>query len=248
MDMDRRYHLKLNRIHCLLALSLMCCSINVSAMGIRSFVALPLEQGGMIFRLQDLENTSRDGNIAIANFAYGLAGKHTLLFGIPYRFSPSVPHRSGDLSVLYRYIAWQQDSANATKRLGLLVGGLVPTNKASDGGAQAGAVATFYRDRHELDIDGVWAQGFNRSPNTARYDVSYQFRLYPAQYPESGLSAEWYAVIEYNGRWRQSNQLIHQATIGLQWIHPTWVLEGGLIQDINALHDTRIIVSARLHV
>jgi len=223
---------------------------SISAMGIRSFVVLPLEQGGMVFRLQDLHTLNNNNNVAIGNFAYGITGKQTLLLGLPYRLSPNDANRSGDLSALYRYTAWQQDFADGTYRLGLLGGGLIPTNNDSDGGAQGGAVATFYQGRHELDVDGLWGQGFGQSPNQAQYDLAYQYRLIPAEYPESGLAAEWDLDVEYNGRWRrqQSQQLIHQATMGLQWIHPTWVLEAGVIQDINGPHDTQFIMSARIHV
>lgn len=217
-------------------------------MGLRSFVALPLEQGGMVFRLQDLATLNKNSNIAIANFAYGITGKQTLFFSFPYRISPGGKNRSGDVSVLYRYTAWQQDFKDGTYRLGLLGGGLIPTNKISNGGAQGGAVATFYKGRHELDLDALWGQGFGRSPNRAQYDVSYQFRISPAEYPESGLSSQWNVVVEYNGRWLQKKHLIHQATAGLQWIHATWVLEGGVIQDINGRHATQLIVSARIHV
>jgi len=216
-------------------------------MGLRSFVALPIEQGGMVLRLQDLDTLNGNKNQAIANFAYGITGNQTLLFDVPYRLSPSGKHRSGDLSVLYRYTAWQQDFQDGTNRLGLLGGGLIPTNSASNGGAQAGAVATFYRGRHEVDVDGLWGEGFRKSPNKARYDISYQFRLTPAEYPESGLHSQWNAVMEYNGRWQQGNHLIHQATVGLQWIHATWVLEGGVIQDMNSPHDTQLIASVRYH-
>lgn len=223
-------------------------STNALAMGLRSFVALPLEQGGMVFRLQDLETLNSSRNVAIANFAYGLTGKQTLLLGLPTRISPSGTHRTGDLSVLYRHTVWQQDHAEGTNRIGLLAGGLLPTNSASDGGVQAGAVETSYFGRHEIDVDALWSQGFGQSPNRALYDVSYQYRLVPAEYPETRLVSQWNGVIEYNGRWLQQNHLIHQSTIGLQWVHPSWVLEGGVIQDINSPHDTQLIISTRIHI
>ena len=233
-----------------LALGLFCITFsgNAFSMGIRSFVALPLEQGGMVFRLQDFGTFDGDKNSVIGNFAYGLTGKQTLLLGIPYRISPSGTNRSGDVSVLYRYTAWQKDFIDGTYRLGLLGGGLIPTHNGSNGGAQGGAVATFYKGRHELDLDALWGQGFGKSPNRGQYDISYQFRLSPEEYPESGLTSQWNAVLEYNGRWRQNQQFIHQTTVGLQWIHPTWVLEGGVIQDINGPHDTQFIISTRIHV
>ncbi len=216
-------------------------------MGLRTFVALPLEQGGMVLRLQYLEALDKNQKIVIANFAYGITGKQTLLFGMPYRLSPGGSNRTGDVSVLYRYTALQKDFAEGTYRLGLLGGALIPTHSASDGGAQGGAVATFYHGRHELDLDALWGQGFGRSPDRAQYDASYQFRLTPAEYPESGLTSQWNAVIEYNGRWKKTQQLIHQATLGLQWVHPSWVLEGGIVQDLNADHDTQLLVSIRYH-
>lgn len=238
----------MHRLKWIIAIVIFSISTDIMAMGLRTFVALPLEQGGMVFRLQDLETLNSNKNIAIANFAYGITGKQTLFFGIPYRLSPSGKNRPGDLSVLYRYTAWQKDFKDGTYRLGLLGGGLIPTTNASNGGAQGGTVTTFYKGRHELDLDALWGQGFGKSPNRTRYDVSYQFRLSPAEYPETGFSPEWWAVVEYNGRWQQNQNLIHQTTVGLQWIHATWVLEGGVIQDINGPYDTQFIVSIRIHV
>ncbi len=218
------------------------------AMGLRSFVALPLEQGGIVLRLQDLGTFNNNQNVVIANLAYGITGKQTLLLGIPSRISPSGSNRSGDLSVLYRHTAWQKDFAEGTYRLGLLGGALIPTNNGSNGGAQGGAVATFYKGRHELDLDALWAQGFGKSLDRSQYDLSYQFRVSPVEYPESGLASQCNVVVEYNGRWKQNQTLIHQATVGLQWVHATWVLEGGVIQDINSPDDTQFIISTRIHV
>ena len=232
----------------LLLSSLLVLSTSSFAMGIRSLVALPLEQEGMVFRLQDIDNLDSDKNMVIGNFAYGITGSQTLLLGFPYRLTPGGTNRSGDLSVLYRYTAWQHDFAQGTYRLGLLGGGLVPTNNSSDGGAQAGAVATFYHGRHELDVDGLWGHGFGRSPNVARYDLAYQYRLTPAEYPETGLISEWDLDVEYNGRYTEGNNLVHQATLGLQWVHPRWVLESGLIQDISNPHNVQLLVSVRFHV
>jgi len=217
-------------------------------MGLRSFVALPLEQGGIVLRLQDLETLNDNKNVAIAEAAYGISGKQTLFFSLPYQFSPSSSDRLKDLSILYRHTVWQKDTAEGTSRLGLFGGGLIPMNSGSSGGVQAGAVSTFYRGRHELDIDALWAQGFSKSPNQARYDFSYQYRLSPAEYPDSGLISQWNGIVEYNGRWEEGNNLIHQATLGLQWVHATWVLEGGFIRDLNSPHDTQVLASFRYHL
>jgi len=232
----------------ILYILLMLLCGNTWAMGLRSFVALPLEQRGIVLRAQNIDNLSNNTNIAVANVAYGITGQQTLLFGLPYRLSPSGSDRSGDLSVLYRQTIWQQDKPDGTNRMGLLFGGIIPTTSKRDGGEQLGFVATFYQGRREVDFDGVWAQGFGRSPSRALYDISYQYRLAPAEYPESGLGSEWDIVFEYNGRWLEKNDLLHQVTMGLQWIHPTWVIESGIIQTMNSSHDTQIIISTRLHI
>ncbi len=217
------------------------------AMGLRSFVALPLEKGGVVLRLFDQHNLSEDVNVLTTSLAYGIGRKQTLFFALPYRLSPSGSDRTGDLSVLYRHTVWQVDDTAGTSRLGLLGGGLVPTDSDRDGRLQVGAVATFYRRRHEWDMNVLWVQGLGNAPNAARYDISWQYRLTPASYPEWGVGSEWDGVLELNGRWVEGNTFVHQVTAGLQWIHLRWVLEGGIVQDLNGPQDTRLILSTRIH-
>jgi hypothetical protein len=217
------------------------------AMGLRSFVALPLEKGGVVLRLFDQHNLSEDVNVLTTSLAYGISRKQTLFFALPYRVSPSGSDRTGDLSVLYRHTVWQVDDTAGTSRLGLLGGGVVPTDSDRDGRLQVGAVATFYRRRHEWDMNVLWVQGLGNAPNAARYDISWQYRLTPASYPEWGVGSEWDGVLELNGRWVEGNTFVHQVTAGLQWIHLRWVLEGGIVQDLNGPQDTRLILSTRIH-
>ena len=217
------------------------------AMGLRSFVALPLEKGGVVLRLFDQHNLSEDVNVLTTSLAYGIGRKQTLFFALPYRVSPSGSDRTGDLSVLYRHTVWQVDDTAGTSRLGLLGGGVVPTDSDRDGRLQVGAVATFYRRRHEWDMNVLWVQGLDNAPHAARYDISWQYRLTPASYPEWGVGSEWDGVLELNGRWVEGNTFVHQVTAGLQWIHLRWVLEGGIVQDLNGPQDTRLILSTRIH-
>ncbi len=216
-------------------------------MGLRSFVALPLEKNGTVLRLMDVYNFDRETNALTTNLAYGISGKQTLFFSLPYRSSPSGPDRLGDLNLLYRHIVWQVDENDGTSRLGLLGGIVIPTDHRRDFQVQAGAVATFYRQRHEWDLDILWLQGMDNAPNAARYDVSWQYRLTPAHYPEWGQASEWDAVLELNGRWTEGGTMVHQATTGLQWIHRRWVLEGGIVQDLNGPRETRLLISTRIH-
>jgi len=216
-------------------------------MGLRSFVALPVDKGGTVLRLQGVRNDDRDVNRMITSVAYGLSGKQTLLLGLPYRLSPGGDERLGDLSVLYRPIVWQVDVPARTSRLGLLGGIVVPGDSDRDFAVQGGAVATFYRGRYEWDLNVLYQAGLADRPDRARYDVSWQYRLTPAEYPDWGTSPEWDGVLELGGRYSEGDSMVHQATAGLQWIHQSWVLEGGVTKDLNGPGDTRFLVSVRVH-
>jgi hypothetical protein len=218
------------------------------AMGLRSFVALPVEKGGEVVRLQIERNESADRNIAAASLAHGLSGTQTLLLAVPYRLSPGGRDRWGDLSALYRHIVWQVDGANRTSRLGLLGGAVVPTDGDRDLALQAGAVATFYRGRYEWDLDVLYLRGQGARPDAGRYDVSWQYRLTPAEYPDWGLVPEWNMVIELGGRYTQGESTTHQITGGVQWIHRRWVLEGGITQDLSGPRDRSALLSFRWHL
>ncbi|VAW54940.1 hypothetical protein MNBD_GAMMA05-1670, partial [hydrothermal vent metagenome] len=178
---------------------------------------------------------------------YGLSAKQTLFFGLPYRLSPAGDNRRGNLSLLYRHTTWQIDTMKGTSRFALLGGAVVPTENERDGALQVGAVATFYRNRYEWDIDVLWQQGLGNRPNTGRYDVAWQYRLSPDRYPEWGTTSEWDIDLELGGRWIEKNTMVHQATVGLQYINRRWVAEAAFIQDLNLAEDTRLLFSVRIH-
>lgn len=240
-------NIKLNGwTRCLIA-ALLIWSGTASAMGLRSFVALPLEEGGIVLRAIAERNTDRDIDLLTTNLAYGISGKQTLFFQLPYRLSPGGADRTGDLGVLYRHITWQDDTDTGTSRLGLLGGAVLPTDSERDGQIQAGAVATFFRKRYEWDLDVLYRMGYDTARDSARYDISWQYRLSPANYPKWGIASEWDGVLELNGRWNEGNETIHQITAGLQWIHRRWVLEGGFYKDLNGPQTTSLLISTRIH-
>ncbi len=221
-------------------------------MGLRSFVALPVDKGGTVVRAQYQHNLDTDTDILLTSVAYGLSGKQTLLFGLPYRLSPGGTDRTGDLSTLYRHIVWQEDSTQGTRRLGLLGGLVIPTKGERETRIQVGAVATFFKGRTEWDLDALWIEGLNdgknqNSANQARYDIAWQYRLSPAIYPEWGIGHEWHIDLELGGRWSEGNTMVHQATFALQSIHRQWVFEGGIVQDLNGPDEMRFILSTRFH-
>jgi len=237
------------RWHLALSLALIAALITTTgwSMGLRSFVALPVDKGGTVLRFQGERNNDRDVNRLIASAAYGLSGNKTVLLGLPYRLSPGGGDRRGDLSVLYRPIVWQVDAPARTNRLGLLGGVIVPGDSNRDFALQGGAVATFYRGRYGWDLDFLYQAGLADRPDRARYDVSWQYRLTPAEYPDWGVGSEWDGVLELGGRYTEGRSVVHQATAGLQWIHQGWVLEGGVTRDLNGPRDTRFLVSVRIH-
>lgn len=221
-------------------------------MGLRSFVALPVESGGMVVRLAVEHARETDTNTLITSAAYGISAKQTLLLGAPYRLSPAGSNRQGDVSVLYRHIVWQQDHLSGTNRLGLLGGVLIPaddipTGSHQEAAVQAGFVFTHFKNRHEIDIDALYQAGMDNRPDTGRYDISWQYRLAPNQRPDWGIAPEIYSVLEFNGRWREGQSTTHQVTTGLQWVHQQWVVEGGVAKDINNKHELRYILSTRFH-
>ena len=231
-----------------LAVVLAGMTINACAMGLRSFVALPLDQGGSVLRLFAERNDDANADGLTTEFAYGVRYDQTLILGLPYRLSPAGADRTGDLSLLYRYTAWREDRPDGTSRLGLLGGAVLATDAARDHRAQAGAVVTFYRNRHEWDLDFLWIDGLGKTPDAARYDVSWQYRLSPAVYPAWGIGSQWNAVLELGGRWGRGDAVTHQATVGGQYVQRQWVAEGGVVRDINDPHETRYIVSIRWHL
>lgn len=232
-------------------LSAVCLCLGIAessySMGLRSFVALPVEKDGSVIRLALEHSTDSDINILRSSMAYGFNTRQTLLLGVPYRLSPSGGNRQGDVSVLYRHITWQKDTFSGTDRFGLLGGAIVPTEKDREEAFQGGFVFTHFKNRHEIDIDSLYQAGIKSRKDSGRYDVSWQYRLLPTERSTWGIPQEINSVLEINGRWLEGNELTHQITTGLQWIHQKVVLEGGITKDINNENETRYLLSTRFH-
>lgn len=220
---------------------------NTHAMGLRSFVALPVEKEGAVIRLAFEHEKDTDTDTLTTSAAYGISRKQTLLLGMPYRFTPSDGNRQGDLSVLYRYIVWQEDSLSGTNRLGFLGGAIIPTGGDRDGATQAGFVFTHFKNRHEIDIDILYQAGSNNRSDSGLYDISWQYRLSPTERFDWGIGQELNSVLELNGRWSEGKKTTHQVTVGLQRIHQKWVVEGGVAKDIINGNELRYILSMRFH-
>ena len=222
-------------------------SSSASAMGLRAFVALPVEKGGNVVRFQLLHNTDKDVTHLITSGAYGFNAKQTLLLGLPYRLSPSGKNRLGDASVLFRQIIAQNDSKSGTNRFALLGGAVIPSDGDQDPAVQGGFVDTHFNNRNEIDVDAIYQKGIDNRPDSGRYDLSWQYRLTPAERPDWGIATELNSVVELGGRWQQGKNTTHQLTLGLQLVHQKWVIEGGVTQDLNNEKDLALLVSTRFH-
>jgi hypothetical protein len=218
------------------------------SMGLRSLVALPVESGGAVVRLSYVHIENTDSNTLSTNIAYGLSAKQTFLVGLPYRLSPSGSNQLGDFSALYRHTAWQQNRYNGTSRLGLLGGAIVPTQDDRDGAIQAGFVLTHVNNRHEFDVDALYQDGLGTRPDSGRYDMSWQYRLLPSSRPDWGISPELNSVLELNARWNEASGTLRQATAGLQWVSQKWVLEAGIVRNLNATENWHYLLSTRFHL
>ncbi|WP_057830551.1 hypothetical protein [Colwellia sp. TT2012] len=182
---------------------------NAYSMGLRSFVALPLDKHGYVVRfLYEHITGSTSGNFHTST-AYGLSNDQALLFTIPYKITANDENHFGELSALYRHTVMQDDFFSGTARLALLAGAIVPmsnvpsANDASDNvrefAVQAGFVYTFFQGRHEFDIDALYQTGINSRADSGRYDISWQYRLLPSIYPDWGIYPLPFKVQDLSG-------------------------------------------------
>ncbi len=216
-------------------------------MGLRSLVALPIDLGGSVIRFSYEHLTDGGRDVFISSAAYGLTKDNALLIGVPYQVTPSDGERFGDLSVLFRHTVLQDDFFSGTSRLALLAGVVVPSDNEREPAVQAGFVYTFFKNKNEFDIDLLYQLGIDNRPDHGRYDLSWQYRISPSLLPDWGIVSQLNTVAELNGRWQQGNEMTHQVTLGLQWVNPRWVIEGGAIKSITNNHELSLILSTRFH-
>lgn len=222
-------------------------SASVHGMGLRAFVALPVDANGGELRLAYTGAEDYGNGVLSAGLALGLAPRHALLFGLPYRFSSSQPDAVAPVSLLYRYTQWVKDSPHGTRRLAWLAGYSVPLSADQHGAVQAGLVYTRFYRRHELDADFLYQYGQASRPDSARIDISWQYRLSPRQHPQWGLAPQLNTVLELNGQWIRSQAVNRQLTAGLQWVWPRWVVEGGYGFGLARSDADAWVVSVRYH-
>ena len=198
------------------------------AAGINTNVALPVREGGFVYRTQvrflsasdDPTPLDRDVNVyAVPNVLVYGATARTTLFGILPYISRSVDFTAaglrqtddtdgfGDLTFLLRQTVYVQDALQRTSRFALLAGLEIPSGKEEFSSHSTdfllGGVYTLQDGRHEFDTDLIYkintaGHDLERG-DELRYNVAYELRVSPWEWPERGTPSQIYLVMELNG-------------------------------------------------
>ena len=263
------------------------------AAGINTNVALPVREGGFVYRTQvrfisasdDPSPMNRDIEAYVVPnvLVYG-ATSQTTLFGIlPYIFK-SVERDSGglreedrtngfgDLTFLLRQTVYARDAVQRTSRLGLIGGLEIPVGSEDFSSHSTdfvlGGVYTLQTGRHEFDADLLYKVNTEARDldlgEELQYDLAYELRLFPWQWPERGTPSQLYAVIEANGRSierARSNGMELDDTggtvvflsPGIQWVTQRVIYEASLqvpvIQNLNGSQvETDFVATAGVRI
>ena len=249
----------------------------LQAAGINTNVALPVSEGGFVYRTQvrflsasdDPSPLDRDIETYVFSnvVAYG-ATKNTTLFGIvPYIFrsleSTSAGARQnndtdgfGDLTLMLRQTIYARDAVQRTSRLGLIAGLEIPAGSEAFSSHSTdfvlGGVYTLQTGRHELDADLLYeinTEARDRElGDELRYDLAYQLRLFPQEWPERGTPSQLYGVLELNGESTEktlsggvelddTGGTVVFLSPGVQWVTQRVIYEASLqlpvVQNLN---------------
>ena len=260
-----------------------------AAQGINTNVALPVAKGEGIWRSQLRFTRATDDPSPLDREVEALVAPQTLVYGVTPRLStfvtlPLLARRElevgggderdsavGDLTLLARYMLFIDDYAPlSTRRMALLAGLKLPTGADRFGtptfDPTLGGVATWAANRHELDVDALFALGTKRhgfeAGDRVRYDAAYRYRLWPERFGR-GL-AQVNGLLELNGVWmgraRDHGQRVADSgghtlflSPGLQVATLRWIAELSIqIPVVQNLHgdqleaDYVVVVSVRI--
>lgn len=233
-------------VRTLLLLVLVVINMAAYALPIRSMTADPVAKHQLVLRAINTYNgrlSMYPGQMVkdhIMDAAmWGISDKDTLFFmnGTILSDLRMMQHRDQEYTALYRRIIIQNDKDDSTTRLGVLFGPSYMKEPPEKMGGAVGGVFIYFSGRNEVDADIMYNKRESGVPDMGLYDISWQYRLMPAEFAAEGFARNWFnGVLEYNGRWMETVGLLHQITFGLQWVQPAFVMEVGGIKDINGRH------------
>lgn len=249
---------------------------NTFAIPIATDVALPVSKGETVYRLQSKKmkpEGAKESYIFPFAFAHGLSPKTVLIGVLPYKSTDST---SGlvDISFNLRHTVYQRDSFLRTSRFALLGGIKLPTGSdeftSESTDWRFGGVYTLQDNRHEIDASLVYSINTEAEDaekgDTLAHDISYQLRISPWNWPDSGVPAQFNFVVELNGLYTQKDEIsgIKAANTGgyklfispgFQWVSQQFIIEGlfqrPVVQDLNGNQmeeDYRAILGVRFQM
>jgi hypothetical protein len=208
-------------------------SLPVLATGVRSFIALPVEQGGQVLRVLAERDDGRDLSSFNLNAAYGITSGDTLLFGLPLRWVDGGQGRDGPVSLLYRRTLWRRDQPSGTTRFASLIGVAIPVEGGGSSQVPIGAVFTHYRGRTQWDVDALWLPARGASAARGRYDIAWDYRIAPAVYPDWGQVGEWHLIAELSGRYQAGVGTRNRLLAAGRYVRRAWLLEFGVDREVG---------------
>lgn len=192
------------------------------AFPINSDVAIQPAEGQFIYRTQlrfrDFEIHAPDADIETYIwshvFVYGWTSRLSTVVGVPLisrDFESSMGSDTdtgiGDINLILRYQLWKKLGYLESQSWTVLAGVQVPSYddpfSSRSWDPIVGTVYSWRKNRHGFDADLVYQLNTEndrdfRAGDVLRYDLGYQFRLWPAQYT-SGTQWSLTGLLELNG-------------------------------------------------
>jgi len=202
------------------------------AVPINTDVAIQPAESQLIYRTQirhrdlDIDRTKTDIETYLWShvFVYGWTSRLSTALVVPlvYRhldgpFSDEPEYGVDDIKALLRYQLWKKLGYLESQTWTVLGGVEIPTYDDPFSSRLwdpiIGTVYSWHKDRHGLDADLVYQ--FNtendhdfEAGDVLRYDLEYQYRLWPAQYADVSASEPWSltGLLELNGEYQWENE------------------------------------------
>lgn len=202
------------------------------AFPINSDVAIQPAEGQFIYRTQirrrdfdvDFMDTDVETYFWSHVFVYGWTSRLSTVVGVPlvYRdldnaLMDEQDYGVGDIKALLRYQLWKKLGYLESQTWTVMGGVEIPTYddpfSSRSWDPIVGTVYSWHKNRHGFDADLVYQ--FNtendrdfEAGDVLRYDLAYQYRLWPAQYADVSASEPWSltGLLELNGEYQWESE------------------------------------------
>ena len=187
-------------------LAMLPTSVWAQAFPINSDVAIQPAEGQLIYRTQlryrsfDIDDPNVDVETWLQSniFVYGWTSRFSTVLGVPLAYrdfespmSDDTDSGVGDITLLLRYQLWKKlgylESQSWTVLGGLQIPSYDDPFSSRSWDPIVGTVYSWRKNRHGFDADLVYKLNTEndrdfKAGDVLRYDLGYQFRLWPAEY------------------------------------------------------------------